>query len=234
MAKGGRGGKRGRGGGGGGIGRPIAWSNTPNPYQIPENLNDAIGRKGAEMSMTDAYFDANPYYSDNYAEFSQNCQRCVMAYEMRRRGYDVEALPTYENDEMPRGGNWMTAFNGAQAIDVGKSTETATIKNIENQMKQFGDGSRAILRVKWAGGNSGHVVNLEYSNGKLYAYDAQSNSRLTNEAMLRDYLPYTTLSRTQLVRTDNLSISDNMKYMVRPAQNIVPKERRRQTSLIAG
>lgn len=52
--------------------------------------------------------------------------------------------------------------------------------------------------------------------------------------MLRDYLPYTTLSRTQIVRTDNLSISDNMKYMVRPAQNIVPKERRRQTSLIAG
>lgn len=230
MPKGGRGGKR--GGGGGGANLPF--SNAPNPYQIPENVSDALGTRGAEMSMTDAYFDANPFYSDSYREFSQNCQRCVMAYEMRRRGYDVEALPTYENDTMPMGGNWMSALKGATATDVGRTTENATIKNIESQMKQWGDGSRAILRIKWAGGNSGHVINVEYANGKLNVYDAQSNQRSTGVNLLKEYMPYTTLSRTQLVRTDNLDVADNMKYMVRPSQKTVPNARRRQTALTVG
>lgn len=211
MAKGGRGGKRGGGGGGGNA----PWSNAPNPYKIPDKLIDAIGPRGEAKSMTEAYFDANPYYSDNYREFSQNCQRCVMAYEMRRRGYDVEALPTYENDTMPMGGNWMTAFDGAKAVDVGRTTERATINSIESQMKNWGEGSRAILRIKWAGGNSGHVINVEYANGGLRVYDAQSNQRQTGSALLKDYMQYATLSRTQLVRTDNLTVSDNMRYMVK-------------------
>lgn len=212
---GGKGGRGGKGGGGGGVGPSASWSNGPNPYQIPDNLKDAIGTRGAPMGMSDAFFDANPYYSDNYAEFSQNCQRCVFAYEMRRRGYDVEALPTYENDMMPRGGNWQSAMSGMTTVDVGRSTENATYKAIENQMKNWGEGSRAIIRIKWAGGNSGHVINCEYANGKLNVYDVQSNSRATGEALLRDYLQYTTLSRTQLFRTDNATPTDNMRYMVR-------------------
>ena len=181
MPKGNRGGKRGGGGQGNGNGN---WSDAPNPYQIPNTLAEAVGERKAPMSMTDAYFDANPYYSDNYSEFSANCQRCVFAYEMRRRGYDVEALPTYENDEIPRGGNWQRAMSGMTVVDVGKTTTTATMKNIERQMKDWGEGSRAILRLKWAGGNSGHVINVEYANGKLNVWDAQSNSRLTGKEYL--------------------------------------------------
>ena len=191
------------------------YSQAPNPYEIPDTIRGAIGTKGAPMSMTDAFFDANPYYSDNYREFSENCQRAVFAYEMRRRGYDVEALPTYENDEMPRNGNWMSALKGLKAVDVGKTTENATIKNIEKQMASWGNGARAIVRVKWAGGNSGHVFNAEYNNGRLYIFDAQSNRRTTGVNYLKQYLPYATLSRTQLVRTDQAPIADNMRYMVK-------------------
>lgn len=212
---GGKGGRGGKGGGGGGVGPSTPFSKGPNPYQIPNNVYEAIGPKGKPMSMADAFFDANPYYSDNYAEFSQNCQRCVFAYEMRRRGYDVEALPTYENDTMPMGGNWTKALVNMDNVNVGKSTENGTYNAIANQMKQWGEGSRAIIRLKWAGGNSGHVINCEWANGKLNVYDVQSNSRATGESLLRDYLQYTTLSRTELYRTDNAIIDDRMKYMVR-------------------
>lgn len=167
------------------------------------------------MSMTDAFFDANPYYSDDYREFSENCQRAVFAYELRRRGYDVEALPTYESDEMPAGGRWMSALKGLKPVDVGRTTENATIKNIEKQMASWGEGARAIVRVKWAGGNSGHVFNAEWHNGRLYVFDAQSNRRTTGVNYLKEHLPYTTLSRTQLVRVDQADIADNMRYMVK-------------------
>ena len=209
MPKNRRGGKR-MGNGGG-----DNWSNSPNPYQIPATLAEAVGQRGAPMSMTDAYFDGNPYYSDSYSEFSQNCQRCVFAYEMRRRGYDVEALPTYEGDMMPRGGNWQQAMSGMTVADVGKTTERATLRNIERQMKDWGEGSRAILRIKWGGGSSGHVINVEYANGKLNVWDAQSNARMTGVDYLKHYLHYTTLSRTQLFRTDNATPTENMRFMVK-------------------
>lgn len=211
MAKGGRGGKR----GGGGFSSNENWSNGLNDYQIPNTLSEALGPQGAPMSEADAWFDANPNFNDDYAEFSSNCQRCVFAYEMRRRGYDVEALPTYESDTMPSNGNWMSAMSGMTRIDVGKTTEAATIKNIEGTMAGWGEGSRGIIRLKWAGGNSGHVINCEYTNGKLHVWDVQSNKRITGTAYLKKYLPNTTLSGTQLFRTDNATPTEAMRYMVK-------------------
>lgn len=208
MAKGGRGGRR-----GGGFKAPSNYSNGLG-NKMPETLDEALGKQGNPMSEANAWFDANPYYSDNYAEFSENCQRCVFAYEMRRRGYDVVAQPTYRGDEMPRGGNWQNAMSGMTSVNVGKTTERATINNIEKQMSNWGEGSRGIVRVKWAGGNSGHVFNVEYSNGKLKVYDVQSNKRTTGKNYLKEIMPYTTLSRTELFRTDNATPTDTMKQMV--------------------
>jgi hypothetical protein len=216
LPKGGRGGKR-RGGGGG---QPN-WSKSPNPYQIPATLSEAIGKQGAPKSMSEAWFDSNPYYSPNYAEFSENCQRCVMAYEMRRRGYDVEALPTYETDTMPQYNEWTKALSGMTTVDVGRTTERGTIGAIERQMSEWGEGARAILRIKWAGSNrGGHVINVEYKNGKLNAYDVQvardsHQNSAGGKELLKEYMQYTTLSRTQLLRTDNAKITDNMRFMVK-------------------
>lgn len=190
------------------------WSNGVGP-RIADTLDEALGTQGKPMSEADAWFDANPYYSDDYSEFSSNCQRCVFAYEMRRRGYDVEALPTYDGDSMPSGGAWQSAMSGMTKVDVGKTTEKATIKNIEKQMSDWGEGSRGIVRVQWAGGNSGHVFNVEYNSGKLKVYDVQSNKRKTGTAYLEHYLPYTTLSKTQLLRTDNATPTDSMRLMVK-------------------
>ena len=215
MPKGGRGGKRRGGGNGGG-----SWSNSPNPYQIPATVSEAIGPKGEERSMADAWFESNPNYNETYSEFQENCQRCVFAYELRRRGYDVEALPTYKGDMMPRSINWMQAMSGMERVNVGRTTENATIKAIESQMAKWGEGSRAIIRLKWAGApGRGHVANLEYKNGKLHVYDTQiarSDKQLsTGVKYLRENLPYTTLSHTELLRTDNATIADSMRYMVK-------------------
>lgn len=182
---------------------------------MPGTLKEAIGDQGAPMSMIAAYSGANPHYSTDYAEYSYNCQRCVVAYELRRRGYDVEALPTYKGDILPysvtsSNARWMGAFQNAKSTSVGASTQKAAISNIKSQMSSWGDGSRAIVRVGWKNSNTGHVFNVENHSGKMYYVDAQTGSRVN----INQYMSLANTSTVRLVRTDNLRISERAKNSV--------------------
>ena len=60
---------------------------------ILDIVEQATGaKKGTSMAIQDAVKGANPNYSRGSA-YGVNCQRCVQAYEFRRRGYDVVAKP---------------------------------------------------------------------------------------------------------------------------------------------
>jgi SPP1 gp7 family putative phage head morphogenesis protein len=66
-------------------------SAKPTAPPIAYAINDVIGTQGEPMEPEEA-IKANPRY-DEGGGYKSNCQRCVPAYELRRRGYDVEALP---------------------------------------------------------------------------------------------------------------------------------------------
>ena len=68
---------------GGGGGSSAEWTTTPN-VNSPQTLRQALGTRGRAMSMEKAASGANPYYDGSYREFSENCQRAVVAYEARR------------------------------------------------------------------------------------------------------------------------------------------------------
>lgn len=206
--------------GGGGAGSGGQWSNGLG-FQNYDSLKDALGKKGRKRSIADAALNSNPHHDATYTykEFTENCQRCVVAYEARRRGYDVTAQPTYKGDKLPKvayvnpntGAKysyWMGAFKQAKSERIGGRTAKQTQKNIENKMKSYGDGSRAILRVSWKGGG-GHVFNVEQKNGKTYYIDAQVGKRYTSKVFQN-----IRTEKTQLVRTDNLKFSDRAKNFV--------------------
>lgn len=183
--------------------------------KVPADLKEALGPRGNPMSMREAYSGANPHFSRSYAEYSFNCQRAVVAYEARRRGYDVTALPTYKGDVLPysvgRGnGLWMGAFKHARQVNVGASTQAAAKANLSRQMGEWGDGSRAIVRVGWKGSSSGHVFNVENHNCKMYYVDAQTGSRVN----INQYLSLANPKTVRLVRTDNLRLSDRARKSV--------------------
>lgn len=67
--------------------------------QLPKNSKEALGRKGKQHSIATALKTVNPNRNPAYSEYSENCQRCVVAYELQRRGYNVEAQPTYDGDK---------------------------------------------------------------------------------------------------------------------------------------
>ena len=143
-----------------------------------------------------------------------NCQRCVWAYELQRRGYDVEALPNLEGDNpnsLSRGGNWMKLdknSKGSQRLAEYNYYKQESNKDASNNalkmMSEWGDGSRGIIRLARKSG-SGHVFNVEYSKGKIIAVDAQTGEKYTSlwKALTQNKaVPYT----VQLVRTDNAVI----------------------------
>ena len=212
------------GGGGGGITesdeRPLGDTRhggsgsdpiTVQPFDpSPQTLQQALGRRGESISVMDAISGANPFYNGGtQGDFSANCQRAVAAYEMRRRGYDVMALPTYAGDRMPAANNWAKVFNGAKVENIGTSNPRTTQANLERQMKSYGNGARGIVSIP------GHVFNVENVGGKVRYVDAQTNTVYNSNNVFARLGKRGSQSVT-LIRTDKLGINPAIRQSVTP------------------
>ena len=187
---------------------------------VPDTLAEAIGTRGEPNSIAEAVVATNPHHSFSYREYSENCQRCVVAYELNRRGYDVTALPTYRGDTLNRvayfnpstgtfEGRWKGAFRNAKTENVGSATPGGVMSNIERRMRSYGDGSRAVVQVFYKSGG-GHVFNVENQGGRVVYVEAQTG-RMREAA--RTFGSVRT-NQVNLVRTDNLRISERAKNFV--------------------
>lgn len=190
--------------------------------QLPKTSKEAIGKKGKPHSIATALKTVNPNYSNAYSEYSENCQRCVVAYELQRRGYNVEAQPTYEGDKWGAShkvGNmymdrWRGAFRHAKSVSVGASNSEKVLGKISKEMKSYGAGARAVVSINYKGrGHGGHVFNVENVGGNIQYVDAQTGQRY-NRASMRNLFNITRTQDTTLTRTDNLKISERSKEFV--------------------
>lgn len=189
-----------------------------------ETLRSAIGTKGSPKSIGDATVGTNPNYHGDYKEYSENCQRCVVAYEARRRGYDVTAQPTFRGDTLNQvayndtksgiaRGRWMGAFQNAKPVNVSAKTEAGVMKNIDDKMANYGNGSRGVIQIFYKGGG-GHVFNVERQNGKTVYVEAQTGK-------IKDFKTTLKSVRTEkvaLVRTDKLKFSERAKNFVKQSK----------------
>lgn len=178
----------------------------------PKTLADALGKQGRPMSISRAVLGANPYYDNQYGDYSMNCQRCIHATEARFRGYDVIASPTYKDDTMPKGSNWSTVYKDAKIEYVGHTTPNATQKALENKMKSYGDGARGVMEIAWKGRNAGgHVINVIQKNGKTYYYDGQVGKTYKG----KDLFKTIRTKETTITRVDNLEFTDTARKAFR-------------------
>ncbi len=214
----------GRGSGSGGGGQKMAFSNSKwsggAGFVNHDTLKEALGTRGKEKSIGDATIGSNPNYNGDYKEFSENCQRVVVAYEARRRGYDVTAQATYKGDKLnqiayndnARGisrGRWMGAFQNAKPVNVSSNNGQGVLNNIDQQMKNYGEGARGVVQIFYKGGG-GHVFNVERKNGKTQYIEAQAGRIKDMNRVINHVRP----DRVALVRTDNLKFSDRAKNFV--------------------
>lgn len=151
-----------------------------------------------KTSIYNSYEDmkaTNPHYNDSY-NYQINCQRCVPAYEMRRRGYNVTAKPAPDDDVLGLifekifvDMKWQTCPNGSG------------IDDIKEYMKKCGDGSRAEISLQTYEGV--HLFMAEQHNGITYFIDPQNY-----KADAKKYFEKVLIAPTRVCRIDNLKFSE--------------------------
>lgn len=159
-----------------------------------------------------------------------NCFECSIAYEMRNRGYNVQAK------EMNGGWNaeTMHAFDIKDAFDIQISLDqsyagdkVAAAKEAYNQIAQqclsFGDGARGCLGVQWAGYNSGHSMYWVVENGEFKIIDAQDSRRNGYEVFMS---PAEAVDHDiSVYRLDNADLLPGVTDFVEPYAPVTDEEK---------
>lgn len=113
----------------------------------------------------------NPNFVTGRWGYTQNCQRCVQAYEFRRRGYNVIATERpIKDNAIVWGCECFTDANGNPVKFVFEQTPSM----IKRVLDSAPDGSRYTIYVQWEGwGNGAHVFVAEKENGVVHYIDPQ-------------------------------------------------------------
>ena len=131
-----------------------------------------------------------------------NCCLCTIAYDLRRRGFDViskqKAPINLLYDISPEDVQWMYNYP--------KEYKTKTSKGLEQALKKEPEGSRGAAFCSWGDGGGGHVVAYEIKNGKPILMDSQTGTKYNKIEDLFD-----NVSDTSFIRLDN--IEPNYNYV---------------------
>jgi len=176
-----------------------AASKPKNKLNDPETIGGV--KAGAPMSRDEAnQGNTNPkFYESN--GYRVNCQSCVVAYEARLRGYDVQAKAKTPNNAAARTLShttnlaWIDPATG-RPPDIMRNEKANTPKRFKEWMDEtIQPSERYTFEHGWKGrGNSGHIISVDKdSSGALRFYDPQSGKTMQG-ADIDNYL-----SRTKLV-----------------------------------
>lgn len=166
-------------------------------------LSDVLIEQGKPMTHEEANeHHANPnYHKGIHDGYYFNCQSCVVAYELRRRGYDVEAFMRIvgDADNIPERLAYHTELawripgtnetpkkmiaGGIKGRDIDKRgrviTKTKSLSELNAELNELTkEPGRYHINWIWKKGD-GHIVTCEkFANGGLRIYDPQSGVTL--------------------------------------------------------
>ena len=165
----------------------------------------------------------NPMYNTNNKDhYNENCGACTIAYDLRRRGYDVAAV---DEDTYHKSGGTLNdlvdCYDNAKLIDMSyiarkyniseKSSTGHPTKELvscmEKEMLSEGDGARGNFLTVWSLGG-GHSISWEVENGEIVYRDCQTNEKVELDKWLgmSDEFYY--------FRTDNLTPNERIEDYV--------------------
>lgn len=151
---------------------------------------------------------ANPKYGTEKKAWTENCQRCVPAYEMRRRGYQVQAKPRQP----------MADYLARHPFDVWENPEVFSCQGngrdeIMAHMSRWGDGARAQVIVIWDRVASGHTFIAEQRGDSTCFYDPQSG-----EEEVGYYFEHVQQGSVKIARVDHLRPSEYIEKCCEEAE----------------
>lgn len=142
-------------------------------------------KRGKLMTFTEANeMKGNPHFGENEG-YRINCQTCVVAHELRLRGFDVSALANTKGSALEKLSRAThTAWQGLNKEDIpifAKKTldKRGYIRFPKINWKQVSDATSAPGRYHiawtWKRNHEGHIITIErLSDGKIRFYDPQT------------------------------------------------------------
>lgn len=198
---------------------------TPEIEKNNKELEEALPvMQGKIMNFTEADGShSNPHFSDADAKeqgYKHNCQTCTMSYELRRRGFDVEAKPNKDNEFyniwcVKNNLTWLDRFLNADGSRAKRkiflqSKDSIKLRTelIENNTKDTG---RYELFLDWktkkGEKRSSHVMIVErQANGNLLWFDPQTSLHGSLKAFSH-YLKRAKTFGLSVLRIDNKIIN---------------------------
>lgn len=195
------------------------WKERVSIRENEKAVSDIIGLAVPEKPMTFEEANnnrSNPLFgTSKNREYEINCQCCVVAHEMRMRGWDVEAIPNLHTG-VPK-----TLSRLTEMAFIDRDTKTypsvnkVTAKTSSELVKEFvatvkTPGRYHVRYVRKTGG--GHIITFEVKeDGSCFFYDPQVkySKPQTPDKFLstKGYNIETEESGLEYYRVDNLNIS---------------------------
>lgn len=164
----------------------------------------------------------NPSYKPDNRKYHVNCQSCVVANELRRRGYDVTAMPNLcvkgnVPYELSLKTEWAWIDPDTQAMPkkrtIGNTADSrgrivakSYKETMHDLMDAMNDPGRYHVSFAWKGRDDGHIITFERRpDGKIKWYDPQSGKC---DFFDKYYYGRIRVSRgIKVLRVDNLMIN---------------------------
>lgn len=126
-------------------------------------INTAEEKKDLKVINPNYKSSTSIFASDEELAYNKNCVNCVVAYDLRQRGHDVEALSFLDCDVRRKTDKLWT--------DSAKRKKRGNITGLE-ELAQSTDGYARYF-VGYSEGLNSHAVIAEIESGKLKVIDAQ-------------------------------------------------------------
>ena len=228
-------------------GQPNELYSDPNYEELIERINNRrpqIANVTPGNSMTFEQADSghvNPNYGKDYG-YSINCQSCVVAFEARERGYNVQVLPCTKGSVLDRLSidprmAWIDPKTGKHPEYIYDNNRRTAEEYLDFVSEVVKPGNRYTIQFAWKGrGHSGHIVNIDRApNGLLRIKDNQRGREEQSEwigdfAVLdylsrvkyEDKLPFGSFTPCvpQLLRVDNMDFDFSIvNHIMKGADN---------------
>lgn len=132
---------------------------------------DKIDKKMTNEEHQDA---VNPKYDEKNYGYNMNCSFCTAVYDLRKRGYDVEANPIslYEGYTIHDVASWYDGAKVSETKQLNYNRKEAAEDFEKELLDKYEEGARGHLALYWSMGG-GHDVVWEIENGEVVIHDAQ-------------------------------------------------------------
>lgn len=180
---------------------------------------DELKKTSSTQSSDEHQKAINPGRDITTYDRTMNCTFCSSAYDLRKRGYDVEANPismceAYTIDDVcswyknPQRVSKKSIDSYYDSLGISADIPISKQERLSNTLRSNGDGSRGHLILYWLDG-SAHDVIWEVENGEAVIRDCQTGEISRTFDMLSYAVDY------EYIRTDNLEPTEEILRTVR-------------------